>query len=99
METDRREKIYKEKANEAYKQGAIKSKNVPKTNPISLALALNYSVFMSEVMHSTDQAIAINKSAFEGAISEIELLDGEEFKDSAKILEILYYNLKNLADL
>ena len=47
----------------------------------------------------TDQAIAINKSAFEGAISEIELLDEEEFKDSAKILEILHYNLKNLADL
>ena len=41
---------------------------------------------MSEVMHSKEQAIAINKEAFEGAIGEIELLDEEEFRDSAKIL-------------
>lgn len=94
-----REEELKVKANEAYKRGAIKCKNLPKTSPICLSLALNYSVFMSEVMHSKEEAIAISKEAFEGAIGEIELLDEEEFKDSAKILEILHHNLKNLANL
>ena len=45
------------------------------TNPIRLGLALNFSVFHYEIKNNPTEACALAKSAFDGAISELDSLD------------------------
>jgi len=66
---------------------------LPPTHPIRLGLALNFSVFYFEVMGKPDQACQLARESFDSAISQMEMLDEEQYKDSATIMQLLKDNL------
>ncbi|KAL9261498.1 14-3-3-like protein, partial [Drosera capensis] len=63
------------------------------THPIRLGLALNFSVFYYEIMNSPDRACSLAKQAFDEAISELDSLGEESYKDSTLIMQLLRDNL------
>ena len=82
-----------ERAHEAYKKATEKAEGLPTTHPIRLGLALNYSVFNFEILNSPEEACRLAKTAFDSAISDLEGLDDEQYKDSATIMQLLRDNL------
>ncbi|KAL4627030.1 hypothetical protein ACB092_05G138200 [Castanea dentata] len=66
---------------------------LPPTHPIRLGLALNFSVFYYEIMNSPERACALAKQAFDEAISELDSLSEESYKDSTLIMQLLRDNL------
>jgi len=67
--------------------------DLPPTHPIRLGLALNFSVFYYEIMNSPERACHLAKEAFDEAISELDNLNEESYKDSTLILQLLRDNL------
>ncbi|KAF8407179.1 hypothetical protein HHK36_006305 [Tetracentron sinense] len=65
------------------------------THPIRLGLALNFSVFYYEIMNSPERQAACHlaKQAFDEAISELDTLSEESYKDSTLIMQLLRDNL------
>jgi 14-3-3 protein epsilon len=82
-----------EGAQEAYKKALEKSGILPKTHPIVLGLALNYSVFLYEIINSPEQACKLAKSTFDAAIGDLEKLEDEQYKESASIMQLIRDNL------
>ncbi|KAJ4917798.1 14-3-3-like protein GF14 omega [Raphanus sativus] len=78
----------------AYKsaQDIVNAELAP-TNPIRLALALNFSVFYYEILNSSDRACSLAKQAFDDAIAELDTLGEESYKDSTLIMQLLRDNL------
>ncbi|KAL5679521.1 hypothetical protein ACJX0J_005906, partial [Zea mays] len=68
-------------------------KELPPKNPIKLGLALNFSVFYYEILSSPDRACSLAKQAFDEAISELDSLGEESYKDSTLIMQLLRDNL------
>ncbi|KAL4592538.1 hypothetical protein LXL04_005538 [Taraxacum kok-saghyz] len=66
---------------------------LPPTHPIRLGLALNFLVFYYEIMNSAERACHLAKQAFDEAISEVDTLNEESYKDSTLIMQLLRYNL------
>ncbi|CAK9133243.1 unnamed protein product [Ilex paraguariensis] len=66
---------------------------LPPTHPIRLGLALNFSVFYYEIMNSAERACHLAKQAFDEAISELDSLNEESYKDSTLIMQLLRDNL------
>merc|ERR1711862_45367 len=57
-------------------------KDLPVTHPIRLGLALNFSVFMYEVLNNPDEACKMARTAFEDAIAELDNVAEDSYKDS-----------------
>lgn len=81
------------KSKEAYEDATEASKELASTHPIKLGLALNYSVFHYEIMTDSKKACELAKSAFDGAIAELDNLKEESYKDSTLIMQLLRDNL------
>ncbi|PWA24905.1 14-3-3-like protein GF14 iota [Artemisia annua] len=67
--------------------------DLPSTHPIRLGLALNFSVFYYEIMNNSGRACQLAKQAFDEAISELDSLSEESYKDSTLIMQLLRDNL------
>ena len=63
------------------------------THPIHLGLALNYSVYYFEIMDDKEKACQLAKSAFNDAISMLDSLKEDSYKDSTLIMQLLRDNL------
>merc|ERR1719188_1219982 len=81
-------------ATEAYAEASsVAEKDLPVTHPIRLGLALNYSVFMYEVLQKPDEACNMARKAFEDAIAELDNVAEDSYKDSTLIMQLLRDNL------
>ncbi|KMZ65918.1 14-3-3-like protein GF14-B [Zostera marina] len=67
--------------------------DLPPTHPIKLGLALNFSVFYYEILNSPDRASNLAKQAFDKAITELDTLSEDSYKDSTLIMQLLRDNL------
>lgn len=63
------------------------------THPVRLQLALNYSVFLHEVMKRTPAARTLAKAALDSAITELHHMPEEAYSDVAHTLTLLQDNL------
>ena len=78
----------------AYKEAtSIAESDLQPTHPIRLGLALNFSVFYYEILNSADRACQLAKKAFDDAITELDNLNEESYKDSTLIMQLLRDNL------
>ncbi|CAL1172359.1 unnamed protein product [Cladocopium goreaui] len=83
-----------EEARKAYAEAAkVASEDLAVTHPIRLGLALNYSVFMYEVLNDPDEACKMARTAFEDAIAELDNVAEDSYKDSTLIMQLLRDNL------
>jgi 14-3-3 protein epsilon len=83
-----------EAAHEAYKAASeVANAELASTHPIRLGLALNFSVFYYEILNSPDGACNLAKQAFDDAITELDSLSEESYKDSTLIMQLLRDNL------
>jgi 14-3-3 protein epsilon len=84
----------KQKALEAYtKASEIASTSLASTHPIRLGLALNFSVFYYEILKDTEKGCSLAKTAFDEAVTDLEQLDDENYKESTLIMQLLRDNL------
>lgn len=72
---------------------ALGDEGLPTTHPIRLGMALNFSVFYYEILNDKDKAVKLAKSAFDDAVSELDSLSEDSYKDSTLIMQLLRDNL------
>lgn len=83
-----------DKAEDAYQSAADKANvELKTTNPIRLGLYLNFSVFHYELRNDSQKACELAKKAFDSAISELDTLSDDKYKDSTLIMQLLRDNL------
>ena len=86
---------------ESVKSGALENYQLAQTqceslnacNPITLGLALNFSVFHYEVMNNHKEACELGEKALTEALEKIDDVDEETFRDAKSIIELLKENL------
>jgi len=83
----------REKAHEAYTKATEFAGALKATSPIRLGLALNFSVFYYEILKSPDKGCQLARLAFEEALNDPEVLDEEQHKEAALIMQLLRDNL------
>lgn len=71
----------------------IAKDNLAATCPIRLGLFLNFSVFHYEINDDPKKACNIAKEAFDSAISDLDSLSEDSYKDSTLIMQLLRDNL------
>nr|XP_027200366.1 14-3-3 protein beta/alpha-1-like [Dermatophagoides pteronyssinus] len=90
---DQKQTIVQE-ADRAYRQATtIAEQELQSTNPVRLGLALNFSVFNFEILGNPREACNIAKTAFDNAITQLESVDEEVYRDSTLIMQLLRDNL------
>merc|ERR1711948_80011 len=67
----------------------VAEKDLVVTHPIRLGLALNFSVFLYEVLQQPDEACKMARTAFEDAIAELDNVAEDSYKDSTLIMQLL----------
>ncbi|KAL9244454.1 hypothetical protein vseg_018229 [Gypsophila vaccaria] len=83
-----------EQSKKAYESATTTAEaELPPTHPIRLGLALNFSVFYYEILNSPERACHLAKQAFDEAISELDSLNEDSYKDSTLIMQLLRDNL------
>ena len=87
---EEKEEIAK-KSFENYTKAIFLSKKLVSSDPIRLAVILNFSVFFYEIKNDPKQACQLAKTAFDDAMEEVRG-DGE-FADSLLIMQIMKDNL------
>lgn len=86
----------KKLAQDAYAEActlASTGNNLATTHPVRLGLALNQSVFFYEILGNPEKACNIAREAFDQAISHLEHVDEESYRDSTLIMQLLRDNL------
>jgi len=83
-----------ENAREAYISAKKLAKsNLPATHPLRLGLLLNLSVFYFEILQNQEKATKTAEKAFDRAISNIDNVCEETYKDCTLIMQLLRDNL------
>jgi 14-3-3 protein epsilon len=82
-----------EKAYKLATEGDGTSVALAPTHPIRLGLALNFSVCHYEILKNPEEACKLAKKAFDEAVSKLEGLTENEYKDSTLIMQLLRDNL------
>eukprot|EP01087_Luapelamoeba_hula_P004018 TRINITY_DN13982_c0_g1_i1.p1 TRINITY_DN13982_c0_g1~~TRINITY_DN13982_c0_g1_i1.p1 ORF type:complete len:288 (+),score=72.27 TRINITY_DN13982_c0_g1_i1:102-866(+) len=83
-----------ENAHKAYQEATtIATADLEATHPIRLGLALNYSVFNYEILNAPEKACSLAKTAFDDAISKLDTLSEDSYKDATLIMQLLRDNL------
>jgi len=83
-----------EKSRESYQKAYdIADKDLEATHPIRLGLALNFSVFYYEILQNRTKACEMAKNAFDDAISGLDNVSDDFYKDSTLIMQLLRDNL------
>lgn len=82
-----------EKSEKAYEKASEEAKEMESTHPIRLGLALNYSVFHYEIKSNPEKACELAQGACDEAITMLDTLDTESYKDGSLILQLLRDNL------
>lgn len=77
----------------SYKKAKELADGLNLTDPIRLGLYLNFSVFQYEILDNIKEACEIAKTAFDTAISELDTLSEDYYKDSTLIMQLLRDNL------
>ena len=72
----------------------VAKEHLSPTHPIRLGLALNFSVFYYEVLGSPECACTMAKTAFDTAVGDLGQLEGENYKDTTLIMQLLRDNHK-----
>ncbi|EPY37619.1 tyrosine 3-monooxygenase/tryptophan 5-monooxygenase activation protein [Angomonas deanei] len=78
---------------DAYTKATQSIASLKPTSPIRLGLALNFSVFYYEILKSPDKGCQLARQAFEEALSDPEVLNEEQHKEAALIMQLLRDNL------
>lgn len=60
---------------------------------MKLGLALNHSVFYYEIMQNPEKACNMARAAFDEAISDLDNVEDEDYKDATLIMQLLRDNL------
>eukprot|EP01130_Rhizamoeba_saxonica_P006259 TRINITY_DN2494_c0_g1_i1.p1 TRINITY_DN2494_c0_g1~~TRINITY_DN2494_c0_g1_i1.p1 ORF type:complete len:238 (-),score=63.94 TRINITY_DN2494_c0_g1_i1:40-753(-) len=85
---------YSDEAAKAYGEAkAAADKILATTHPIRLGLALNYSVYWYEIANDPEKACKMAQEAFDSAISDLDELTEDSYKDSTVIMQLLKDNL------
>lgn len=87
------EKEAADSALEAYLKASQLAGTLSPTDPIRLGLHLNFSVFNYEILNNSENACRIAQDAFSAAISELDSLTEDYYKDSTLIMQLLRDNL------
>uniref|UniRef100_A0A6B2LGM2 14-3-3 domain-containing protein n=2 Tax=Arcella TaxID=318540 RepID=A0A6B2LGM2_9EUKA len=82
-----------QKSLEGYEKSLEIANSLLSTNPIRLGLALNFSVFYYEILNEKTKACELAKKAFDEAISKLDDLSEDSYKDSTVIMQLLRDNL------
>jgi len=93
FEREEKKQAAQKKAFDSYQLALNDGKDLAATDPILLGLALNFSVFHYEIMGDKEKAIEMAKKYFDVALPKIETLDGEAYKDTTLILQLLRDNI------
>lgn len=78
-----------EKSEAAYQEAMEAAQDLPLTNPVRLGLALNFAIFQYDIKEDTAKACDVAKTAFDGAIAELDSLKEDESKESTLIMQLL----------
>ena len=78
---------------DAYADALKTAGDLKSTHPIRLGLALNFSVFYYEILNAHEKACKLAKDAFDLAISDLDNLNEDSYKDSTLIMQLLRDNL------
>eukprot|EP01022_Parablepharisma_sp_SALTPOND_P019781 TRINITY_DN3423_c0_g1_i2.p1 TRINITY_DN3423_c0_g1~~TRINITY_DN3423_c0_g1_i2.p1 ORF type:complete len:341 (+),score=40.60 TRINITY_DN3423_c0_g1_i2:1033-2055(+) len=82
-----------ERCRQLYKEAIAKANALPITNPTRLSLVNIYSVFLHDTMESRTEAYNLAKGVLDSAITELEHLSDDEYKDSATALQPIKDNI------
>lgn len=83
-----------EKSRSSYQEAyVLAERDLEATHPIRLGLALNYSVFYYEILQKREKACEMAKQAFDDAISGLDNVSDDFYKDSTLIMQLLRDNL------
>ncbi|KAI9503237.1 14-3-3 family protein epsilon [Coemansia spiralis] len=93
LQSEKRDDAAKSAEGAYNKASEVANTELPSTHPIRLGLALNFSVFYYEIANSPEKACKLAKDAFDDAISELDNLSEESYKDSTLIMQLLRDNL------
>jgi len=77
----------------AYESALAIGQQFPPTNPIRLGLALNYSTYYYEIAKDHSKACDLARKAFDDAISQLDRLPEDAYKDATLIMQLLRDNL------
>ncbi|KAH0786989.1 14-3-3 protein [Histomonas meleagridis] len=96
-EADRKEKA--QKAKECYEKALdIAKEELKKSDPTFLGLALNYSVFLYEILGKKQEAIDYADTTFKEAVDILDILDEDEYSEATLILQLLKDNVSLWSD-